>query len=58
MASDILVNISSVNGLLSSMHQAITWTNAVLIGNYILLEENFHVIWIEILQFSCKKMHL
>ena len=45
------------NSLLPVWHQAITWTNAALLSIG-LLGTNFSEIWIGILSFSFKKMHL
>ena len=51
------VIISSGNGLSPIRYQAITWTNAGLLSIG-LLEMNFSEIWIWILSFPFKKMHL
>ena len=52
-----LTIIGSDNGLLPDRRQAIIWTNAglLLIGP---IRTHFSEIWIEILTFSFKKMHL
>ena len=52
-----LTIIGSDNGLLPGRRQAIIWTNAgmLLIGP---LRINFNEIWIKILTFWFKKMHL
>ena len=49
--------IGSGNGLSPVRHQAITWTNAGLLSIG-LLGTSFSEIWIQILSFSFKKMHL
>ena len=51
------VSIGTDNGSSPFQCQAIIWTNAALLSNG-LLEINFSEIWIEILLFSFKKMHL
>ena len=51
------VSIDSGNGLSPARRQAITWTNAGLLSIG-LLGTNFSEIWIGILPFSFKKMHL
>ena len=51
------VIIGSGNGLSPVRRQAITWTNAALLSIR-LLGINFTEIWIGILSFSLKKMHL
>ena len=50
------VSIGSGNGLSPIRHQAITWTNAVLLSTG-LLGTNFSEIWVRILSFSFNKMH-
>ena len=51
------VIIGSGNGLSPVRRQAVTWTNAGLLS-IALLGTNFSEIWIEILSFSFKIMHL
>ena len=51
------VSTGSDNGLSPLRRQAITWTNAALLSIG-LLGTNFNEIWIRILSFSFKKMHL
>ena len=53
----IWVIIASGNGLSPVRRQAITWTNAGLLSIG-LLGSNFNEIWIRILPFSFKKIHL
>ena len=54
--------IGSGNGLSPIRHQAITWTNAGLLSigqiQWNQLGTNFSEIWIRVLSFSFKKMHL
>ena len=52
-----LGTIGSGDGLSPVRHQAITWTNAVLLSIR-LLGMNFSEIWIETQNFSFMKMHL
>ena len=51
------ISIGSGNGLVPAWHQAITWTNAALLSIE-LLGTKFSEIWIRILSFLFKKMHL
>ena len=55
MASGILVNTDSGNGLVPVWHQAITWTNADL-TSIVCLQTKYSEIWIKIPNFFFKKI--